>query len=632
MLSLNDITPKRKAPSIWSFDSGYGSNTLEDDNSFQVDYPGEPSICQTLPSSTQQPIGLERGGFWNVSVEDRLRLTISQFPIEPVTTKLNVFTTNVCSGTNLRLSAYSEKQDDCVTCQLWDITNPGQNLKCDDCSDKTLFAPEALDPFSEHKISESAVPRLHIPKVSRPKGRSRFENAARCSACEIAALIDPTQPVTCNSCDTSPDLLSPIPLRQPSEVKRSCARRPSKLQQHALRCLQGWLRDNRNNPYPGADTKRSLAIKCGITEKQVNTWFTNARARRLVRPTDRFNRGSEDEGPSASGLSSVASTPIYTVNTPISYGTSFDRRCSDTSNLTANGANPTSPTMSRKGKKKDYGQMSIVTPVEQQSPPIPPLPVIVTPIEQQSPPIPPLPLIAPRMRSEGEQETWQCTFCYQKIAPKSWRRHEETQHRPKRKWTCLLTGPRMIIPSRSDASTSCAFCKARNPSDEHFLQSHRITECMKKSEVDRTFLRPDHLRQHVKNFHKAPLEDTVRDLWKKDGPEKDVVENWVCGFCAQDCKTWDMRETHIARHFKDGMTMADWGEHVDMVFDEFMAEVCGHRFDFSDPIPAGLDEQRSALNDQYDSAFQDDGDMDVDVDVDFDALAAAFIEGGFSEF
>jgi hypothetical protein len=36
MLSPNDVSLKGKAPSIWSFDSGYGSNTLEDEEQVYV--------------------------------------------------------------------------------------------------------------------------------------------------------------------------------------------------------------------------------------------------------------------------------------------------------------------------------------------------------------------------------------------------------------------------------------------------------------------------------------------------------------------------------------------------------------------------------------------------------------------
>ncbi|KAI4960373.1 hypothetical protein J4E86_001995 [Alternaria arbusti] len=99
---------------------------------------------------------------------------------------------------------------------------------------------------------------------------------------------------------------------------------------------------------------------------------------------------------------------------------------------------------------------------------------------------------------------------------------------------------------------------AANPSDKHFAECHRVAECMAKDESERTFLRPDHLRQHVKNFHKAKLDETTRDLWRREGLGNHAVVNWVCGFCAKVLKTWDDRETHIACHFKDGLTMADW--------------------------------------------------------------------------
>jgi hypothetical protein len=85
-----------------------------------------------------------------------------------------------------------------------------------------------------------------------------------------------------------------------------------------------------------------------------------------------------------------------------------------------------------------------------------------------------------------------------------------------------------------------------------------MLECAHKTEDERTFLRPDHLRQHVKNFHKATLSEKVRDMWRKDGPGKNTDEGWQCGFCDESLQTWDIRETHIAGHFKDGLTMANW--------------------------------------------------------------------------
>ncbi|RMZ66444.1 monocarboxylate transporter 4 [Pyrenophora seminiperda CCB06] len=349
--------------------------------------------------------------------------------------------------------------------------------------------------------------------------------------------IDPYHASTCFSC--SPNVRFPS-LEFPThtgKAKRSSARRPpSKLESHALRCLKGWLRDNRKNPYPDADTKRSLAQQCGITEKQINTWFTNARARGKFFCRGTSDSASEDEAPAAKSNDSMSPATQQ-----------HDSSHANTSHSTSSSHSQESSvsSTSRKGKKKDYGQLGLQSYTSHHALHVQPKPVSST-----------------AMGNGNGPETWQCTFCYQHIAHKSWRRHEETQHRPKRKWTCLLTGPSLQIVSHPTNSTYCVFCKVMDPSEEHFLLSHRISECTEKSEGERTFLRPDHLRQHVKNFHKAPLDETVRDLWRKCETGNETTENWICGFCGHELRTWNARETHIARHFKDGLTMADWKEHA----------------------------------------------------------------------
>jgi hypothetical protein len=39
---------------------------------------------------------------------------------------------------------------------------------------------------------------------------------------------------------------------------------------------------------------------------------------------------------------------------------------------------------------------------------------------------------------------------------------------------------------------------------------------------------------------------------------QEAEKEWPCGFCGDELATWDLRETHISNHFKDGKTMADW--------------------------------------------------------------------------
>lgn len=297
---------------------------------------------------------------------------------------------------------------------------------------------------------------------------------------------------------SSPEPLSPA---SPSEVRRSHARKcASKLPSQAVGRLMTWLDANRHHPYPSAEAKQALAEACSITVKQVTTWFTNTRQRQL-----------KSQEPNGSGRAIYDQTPTQAP---------------------------------RKGKKKDYSRSNGASPIEGFLSPPPRL----------------SPCASISEHSSGEGDNWQCTFCLVSLTAKSWRRHEETQHYPKSQWTCLAFGPRVAFTSRS--STICAFCELENPDDDHFQLFHRIGECMCKPENDRTFGRPDHLQQHARNFHKCekPLCELVRDTWRRDGPGMTDNKSWTCGFCHEILPNWDARATHIATHFKAGLTMAHWRE------------------------------------------------------------------------
>ena len=428
----------------------------------------------------------------------------------------------------------------CITCQLWDITKPGEGLKCDECKSKDFVKPEELQLSPTQPKDKQTVPRLEIPQESQTRHTSKRRSKARCSACEIAYAIDPRTSAACPSCVQDPDFLSQISPIQEFTVRRSCARRHTKLPPHALHQLRAWLKANRDHPYPNSDTKRSLAEACGITEKQVTTWFTNTRARNLPLVNDVSQGSSGDEGAYESDFSNITNTPSCTTSPVIRYDTpSSDPYYTSVSGTSRYNQPQLALQTSRRGKKKDYRRMNTVSPID-------------------DPHVTKTPATPSPSTSTQEQQTWQCTFCFLRLAPKSWRRHEETQHRPKHQWTCLATGPRLTISSHSGTSSVCAFCQIKDPSEDHFLNSHRILECSKKSEEDRTFGRPDHLRQHAKNFHKSSLPDEVRDKWRSLRSTQEAEKEWPCGFCGDELATWDLRETHISNHFKDGKTMAYW--------------------------------------------------------------------------
>ncbi|KAF1958349.1 hypothetical protein CC80DRAFT_29256 [Byssothecium circinans] len=515
--------------------------------------------------------------------------------IEPMDTSLSVYTVDT-SNSDFQLRDIADGKERCEQCELLRIASPRENIKCRNCR-----LPDIIEPISSQSSSKgrASYPKLSIPDLSQKQPVSNFDpthasglhptsesakhahHNQRCSACELSAMMDPSGTHVCSSSSPDPAFLSPTsPASSQYSVKRSRAGRNSKLPPNALHRLQAWLDANRHNPYPSADMKQQLAQECGITEKQVTTWFTNARARQL-NSLDDYVTESSDDGMSDGELGdNVADIPIGDMGglTFVPEGRQqgkYGRAAS------VSGASIFSPTQARqrpcrRGKKKVYRQGNTNAPLPTQTPTLLSPALVSSPLEYypgQSDHAFSRDMTATADSSlsmndttaagtPSDPEMWQCTFCRKSLVPKSWRRHEETQHRPKAQWTCMLYGPRLSIPARSNSSSICAFCNMKNPPETHFQTHHRIEDCAKRDVTDRTFFRPDHLRQHVKNFHNATLYDVAQARWKR--PAETVKEGWTCGFCTERLETWDKRETHIANHFKDGSTMASWQEYGKM--------------------------------------------------------------------
>ncbi|KAF2503330.1 hypothetical protein BU16DRAFT_37102 [Lophium mytilinum] len=580
------LKPSKAAPSIWSFDSGYISSEPVLDDSLVVeasqDQTAAPEQSTTNFSLIEDSNGeFKSPNFWNVHIGgEHVRLQRDQ-QVAPLVTKVNVFTSKDCTRTNSIFLNHGQSLDEsrtCVACELWAITNPGEGILCDKCSppapsrgdtiaelltsaltksnDYTSLSPESQSPdqepstpFTDIYQSTSTNGLLtSLPPLDQPL--ESYQENQRCSACELSALMSPEEPTKCASCleievDSRPKELKPC------KITRSRARRGFKLPLSALTKLQGWLDANQHDPYPSAETKKQLAQQCGITEKQVTTWFTNARARQLNPMETWLSSNSEDDASSESegyeshtqgrrnvfkalanqGSSGNRSRPVQ----PSSIDTSYS--CAESvSGSSAFSPHSSTRGPSRRGKKKNYRKQN-VTPI---------IPEDTTSTPSQAP------------RHSPSVENWQCTFCQKTLTPKSWRRHEETQHLPRSRWTCMLRGPRLSF-SRGSTSSCCAFCMQKDPTEDHFHSSHRIGVCAARSLQDRTYYRPDHLRQHVKNFHNSTLFDITASKWKSaaEAPQND---GWDCGFCSLHLSDWNSREVHIASHFRDGKTMKDWNQ------------------------------------------------------------------------
>jgi hypothetical protein len=85
----------------------------------------------------------------------------------------------------------------------------------------------------------------------------------------------------------------------------------------------------------------------------------------------------------------------------------------------------------------------------------------------------------------------------------------------------------------------------------------------------RTFRRKDHLVQHLRRFHNVDTIPLIDD-WKIG--LTDFTSR--CGFCDAQITSWDERTDHLALHFRNGLTMADWkGDHG---FPPWIAEQVTH--------------------------------------------------------
>ncbi|KAF2745311.1 hypothetical protein M011DRAFT_479144 [Sporormia fimetaria CBS 119925] len=543
MLPPNDF-PKRAnfAPSIWSFDSGYGTGDAGGEEI--VREPGFYLQAGTSTNSLDARLASVEdlcfgegvsGSYGKQTNEPEARL-------EEEREHKSVASSNDFqdAGDDGFVSFLADRDESCQSCHLLTLTNPGENITCDDCRHPDTIEPSRLlRDFSQGDTDISTADQRS--RTSNNDGVLSHPNRSRCSACEVAALIDPSSSEFCAGCaPPATDILPAVP--PPSsgyKVRRSRAGRNSKLPLAALTRLQSWLDAHVSNPYPTADEKRQLAHDCKITEKQVTTWFTNARARQLSPLETWLSSGSDDDPAQESDVASAAGTPLYATGLSSLTPSTHHRRTASISGSSAFSTSHSRQQASRRGKKKIYRHRSTQQPQ---------LPNPST----ESPSVP--------VTSPPDRDLWQCTFCLLPLVPKSWRRHEETQHRPRAQsaqWICMLHGPRLLLPSRTGISTSaCAFCLERNPSHDHFSH-HRIPECADKPVEERTFFRPDHLRQHVRNVHGVGLADVVRRRWKKGGDEEGE-KKWRCGFCGVWCTGWKEREGHVAGHFRAGLRMESW--------------------------------------------------------------------------
>lgn len=133
----------------------------------------------------------------------------------------------------------------------------------------------------------------------------------------------------------------------------------------------------------------------------------------------------------------------------------------------------------------------------------------------------------------------------------------------------------------------CVFCQQFSPDDAH-METHNYGACQEKTDLERTFYRKDHLRQHLKLMHGVKY-DPHMETWRSTTFE---VRS-RCGFCPSQFVSWQQRADHLAAHFRNGCDMMQWTgthgfeAHVENLVENFIPPyLVGHERQTMDPFVA----------------------------------------------
>ncbi|KAF1987743.1 hypothetical protein K402DRAFT_403423 [Aulographum hederae CBS 113979] len=311
-----------------------------------------------------------------------------------------------------------------------------------------------------------------------------------------------------------------------------------------------------------------LAISSGLNEKQVKTWFQNARSRTVQKsPMEAWiSSGSEEEPASEEDITSALRFVDGNLPMPnIRLNHLSPSRAPSISEASSSAFSQCSDavlhTPRRKGRKLYHNGTewkNVATDTGAASSQLS-SPSVYHPMCQNGTDVDSNPIITPEKETNTEKEDpatpFPCTFCRRRLSAKSWKRHEESQHLPQHYFICMANGP--TVPSLVYDEDRCAFCGTEQPPGEHFLSCHRMQDCLDRELEARKYLRKDTLIQHLKHFHgKVPDDENIIQSWKVISSRSQ--QPWQCGFCEEVSPNWDARATHIAKHFREGLDMSSW--------------------------------------------------------------------------
>jgi hypothetical protein len=131
-----------------------------------------------------------------------------------------------------------------------------------------------------------------------------------------------------------------------------------------------------------------------------------------------------------------------------------------------------------------------------------------------------------------------------------WVRHEQATHYFPYRWICCYE------PANNLKLPECFVCQEPDVSLAHTVDTH-LQVCRERTELDRTFWRPDQLAQHFQRIHSLPIPTGVKEAWLSANPQFNE-DHLRCGFCGLFRYTWEERKDHVAWHIQEGATKDMW--------------------------------------------------------------------------
>ncbi|KAJ3458895.1 hypothetical protein MRS44_013004 [Fusarium solani] len=330
------------------------------------------------------------------------------------------------------------------------------------------------------------------------------------------------------------------------------------------RILNKWLAAHTRHPYPTVRDVEVLERESGLSKQQILTWFSNARRRKKLGRAATSNLASESSGTGPRDIPPRRpSTPFVEQQTPLerwensppeeepSTFADIARAISDASISSPFRFRHASSSIAGSVNSRDTSgssQSSHASIYSQTS----------DGSIRRSGSL--RRLIKKRRRAPKDSSgrnlsqichRFQCTFCTETFKTKhTWQRHEKSLHLSLEQWECSPSGPSTL---NQQSEATCVFCGLLNPGSVH-SEAHNYDFCRERDREERVFYRKDHLRQHLRLVHDSQFMKWPMEGWKL---ECDDVQS-RCGFCDISMTTWTERVDHLAEHFREGKTMADW--------------------------------------------------------------------------